>query len=53
MNIQNLKNSDITFPIKIPIRYKYVYKPIKSIPKLKNHDFLSFDNMTGNGYIFN
>ena len=31
--------------------YKYEYKPVKNIPKVNAHDFISFDNMTGNGFI--
>lgn len=48
MKPQDLRAADITFPIKIPLKIKYVFKPIKNKPKISIHDFLSFDNMTGN-----
>lgn len=38
----------LTFPIKVPLREKYVYSPVKSVQKVKSHDFLSFDNKSGN-----
>ena len=49
MKLRDLRAPNITFPIKIPIRYKYVYKPPKNVPKVEHHDVLSFDNMSGNG----
>jgi hypothetical protein len=49
MKLPNLRDMNLSFPRKIPIRYKYVYTPPKYVERVKPHDFLSFDNMTGNG----
>ncbi len=49
MKLPNLRDMSLSFPLKIPIRYKYVYTPPKYVERVKAHDFLSFDNLTGNG----
>ncbi len=43
----------LLYPINIPIRYRYVYRPTKTLPKLSAHDFLNFKNMTGNEILLN
>ena len=43
----------LLYPVNIPIRYRYVYRPTRTLPKLSVHDYLNFKNMTGNEILLN
>ena len=45
---QDLTAKSISFPINIPIKFRYLFKPSKSIAHLKEHDFLNFKEKSGN-----
>lgn len=53
MKIPNLNDPNLTFPINIPIKYRYVYRPAKHPPKLPQHDYIDFTKMTGNEILLN
>jgi hypothetical protein len=53
MKIPDLNDPNITFPINIPIKYRYVYRPTKNPPKIKHHDYIDFTKMTGNEILLN
>jgi hypothetical protein len=48
MKVPNIKDTNVKFPINIPIKYSVQYKPLKNRPLLKPHVYLNFKNMTGN-----
>lgn len=47
MKPPDLTKKDITFPINIPIKFRYRFKPTKRL-EIPAHDFLNFKFMTGN-----
>ena len=52
MKLPNFR-SNISFPYNIPIKYRYVYRPVKSVPKISYHDYINFKSMTGNEILIN
>jgi hypothetical protein len=50
MRSPDLRDPGLEFPINIPLRFRYVYKPVKNAVKIKSHDIISFDGKTGNGF---
>ncbi len=52
MRSPDLKDPSLEFPINIPLRFRFIYKPVKNSIRIKSHDFLSFDAKTGNGIYY-
>jgi len=48
MSPPDLTQENMSFPINIPVKFTYIYRPIKNKLKLPAHDFLNFKRMTGN-----
>ncbi len=48
MRLPDLKDKDLVFPINIPLRISYVFKPSKRLPVIPMHDYLNFKTMPGN-----
>lgn len=48
MKTPNFMDKKLTFPVNIPIRYTYLYKPSKRPPPVPMNDYLNFKSMTGN-----
>eukprot|EP00331_Platyophrya_macrostoma_P013809 CAMPEP_0176419880 /NCGR_PEP_ID=MMETSP0127-20121128/8299_1 /TAXON_ID=938130 /ORGANISM="Platyophrya macrostoma, Strain WH" /LENGTH=331 /DNA_ID=CAMNT_0017800419 /DNA_START=151 /DNA_END=1146 /DNA_ORIENTATION=- len=48
MKLPDLKDKNLTFPINIPLRISYVFRPAKRLPTIPMHDYLNFKQMTGN-----
>lgn len=48
MNPPDLTQDNMTFPINIPIKFSYVYRPTKNKMITSTHDFINFKRMTGN-----
>ena len=44
---------EIAFPITIPLKMRYVYRPDRTRSFLKNHDFINFKEMDGNEILIN
>lgn len=44
----DFKDENLKFPIKLNIKERFVFSPSKSIEKVKPHDFISFDSLSGN-----
>lgn len=53
MKIPNLKDPAVVFPIVIPLKSKFVYRPKKSKLRLPEHDYINFKVMTGNEILLN
>ncbi|KAL4433386.1 hypothetical protein ABPG74_017490 [Tetrahymena malaccensis] len=49
----DLTKPNLSFPISIPLKLKYVYQPQKHAPHLPTHDFINFKTMTGNEILLN
>jgi hypothetical protein len=49
MRSPDLRDPSLEFPINIPLRFRYIYQPVKNAVKIKSHDIISFDAKTGNG----
>ena len=48
MKMPDLNDKELVFPINIPLRFSYVFKPAKRLPVIPMHDYLNFKNMSGN-----
>lgn len=53
LRIPDLKDPNITFPINIPIRFRWVYRPSRVLPKVPTHDYIDFTKMKGNEILLN
>ena len=48
MKLPDLKDKDLVFPINIPMRISYIFKPAKHLPVIPMHDYLNFKTLSGN-----
>lgn len=53
LKLPDFKDPNLTFPVTIPIRYRFFYKGMKHPPRLPEHDFINFKNMSGNEILLN
>lgn len=48
MRLPDFKDTELEFPINIPLRNVYIFRPVKKRPLTLHHDFLNFKMMSGN-----
>ena len=47
------RDPNITFPVNIPIKYHWVYRPTKTVERIEPNDFINFSRMSGNEILLN
>ena len=53
MKVPDFKDPEITFPINVTLRTRFVYRVSKTKARLPEHDFINFKSMTGNEILLN